>query len=487
MNRYTNVGIFHCVEKLHNLRALGKNLSKLHREWMGRRNVEVMYVKGCSIKDDDYDSLKTELNRCRWTKDWQRHSMLQAAMHRNINTAIRHFSTKPLGDSTSRRQRLVILGTGWGSYSALCCIDKSLFDVLVVSPRNHFLFTPLLASTTVGTLEFRSIIEPVRNTGFRESAHFHLSYATDVDFCKKQLHVTSVLRPTLSYKLDYDKLVIGVGALSNTFNVPGVETNAFFLKEIRDARKIRNKILSNFELALQPGIDRDESERLLHIVIVGGGPTGVEFGAELYDFVEQDVARLYREQQKQVQVTLVESNQILGAFDKRLQSYAEKKMKQRKRFNIVQSAVVEVTPTSVKLKDGEVIPCGLVVWSTGLAPRHFTSALAVKKNRQGQILTDGHLCMKSDTTGSVFALGDCADIDDYSLPCTAQVAERQGRYLADFLNKGCPPHMEPFRFKNMGMLAYIGRYEALVDTPVARLYGKSQKEFHHGFFGGQHI
>lgn len=142
----------------------------------------------------------------------------------------------------------------------------------------------------------------------------------------------------------------------------------FWFKEIRDARKIRNKILSNFELALQPGIDRDESERLLHIVIVGGGPTGVEFGAELYDFVEQvtimscdsvcvwdrayawenkgslsfiqDVARLYREQQKQVQVTLVESNQILGAFDKRLQSYAEKKMKQRKRFNIVQSAVV---------------------------------------------------------------------------------------------------------------------------------------------------
>lgn len=63
--------------------------------------------------------------------------------------------------------------------------------------------------------------------------------------------------------------------------------NFFWFKEIRDARKIRNKILSNFELALQPGIDRDESERLLHIVIVGGGPTGVEFGAELYDFVEQ--------------------------------------------------------------------------------------------------------------------------------------------------------------------------------------------------------
>lgn len=67
------------------------------------------------------------------------------------------------------------------------------------------------------------------------------------------------------------------------------------------------------------------------------------------------------------------------------------------------------------------------------------------------------------------------DLFDIRTNCCFQVAERQGRYLADFLNKGCPPHMEPFRFKNMGMLAYIGRYEALVDTPVARLYGKSQK------------
>ena len=75
------------------------------------------------------------------------------------------------------RKRLVILGTGWGSYSVLRNVNKKLFDVIVISPRNHFLFTPLLASTTVGTLEFRSIIEPVRNTGFRDEHHFHLSHA----------------------------------------------------------------------------------------------------------------------------------------------------------------------------------------------------------------------------------------------------------------------------------------------------------------------
>ncbi|KAK7088099.1 probable NADH dehydrogenase [Littorina saxatilis] len=374
------------------------------------------------------------------------------------------------------RQRLVILGTGWGSYSVLKCIDKKQYDVLVVSPRNHFLFTPLLASTTVGTLEFRSIIEPIRNTGFRDSAHFHLSYATDLDLVNKSLSVTSVLQPTptaapLSYKISYDKLVIGVGALSSTFGVPGVEEHAFFLKEIHDARRIRNRILSNFELALQPGIDKEEAERLLHVVIVGGGPTGVEFGAELYDFIEQDVARLYKQQREQVRVTLVESNQILSSFDDRLRAYAEKKITQRKRFSLKQSSVVEVTATEVRLKGGEVLPCGLVVWSTGLAPHYFTRSLEVEKNARGQIVTDGHLQVKSDISSDAFAIGDCADIEDTPLPCTAQVAERQGRYLADFLNKGCPSDPEPFRFKNMGMLAYIGRYEALTDTPVARLQG----------------
>ena len=81
---------------------------------------------------------------------------------------------------------------------------------------------------------FRSIIEPVRNTGFRDSAHFHLSYATDVDLANKSLKVTSVLRPSLSYTISYDKLVIGVGALSSTFGVPGVEEHAFFLKVLME-------------------------------------------------------------------------------------------------------------------------------------------------------------------------------------------------------------------------------------------------------------
>ncbi|ELU13705.1 hypothetical protein CAPTEDRAFT_169172 [Capitella teleta] len=370
------------------------------------------------------------------------------------------------------RKKLVILGTGWASYALLTNVDKSKYDVIVVSPRNHFLFTPLLCSTTVGTLEFRSIIEPVRNTGFRQGDHFHLAFATGVDLEKQLVHCQSALKKELTYSLSYDALVIGVGALSNTFGVPGVTEHAFFLKEVADARRIRNQLLSNFELALQPDLAEEEKKRLLHTVIVGGGPTGVEFGAELYDFFEQDVSRLFgKDEQTKSRVTLVESNKILGSFDGRLQKYAEKKISQRDRFTLLKSSVTEVGADYVKLQDGEVLPCGLVVWSTGLSPRWFTQQLAVTKNERGQILTDAHLRVKDASPETVFAIGDCADIEEQPLPCTAQVAERQGRYLAQRLAIDNVQKRTSFEFKSSGMLAYIGGYEGLTDTPDLKVQG----------------
>lgn len=108
--------------------------------------------------------------------------------------------------------------------------NKKLYDVIVISPRNHFLFTPLLASTTVGTLEFRSIIEPIRNSGFRDEHHFHQSYATGLDPDRQVVRCVSALDPGMSYEVGYDILVIGVGAVPNDFNIPGVKEHAYFLK-----------------------------------------------------------------------------------------------------------------------------------------------------------------------------------------------------------------------------------------------------------------
>jgi len=366
------------------------------------------------------------------------------------------------------RQKLVVLGTGWGSYSVLKNVDKKQYDVVVVSPRNHFLFTPLLCSTTVGTLEFRSIIEPVRNVHFRQAEDFHLSSAIKLDHKSKTLFCQSELATKDFYEIKYDKLVIGVGAVSNTFGIPGVEKHAFFLKELNDARKIRDRIISNFELAVQPQSTEADKEQLLHIVIVGGGPTGVEFGAELYDFLREDVSRHYPGVQPKVKVTLIEGSKILGSFDKRLREYAEKKIKKRKQFEILQSFVDEVKSDHVVLKEGTTIPCGLVVWSTGLAPRPFTKSLQLKKDRFGHILTDAKLRVIDAEKDTVYAIGDCADIESMHLPATAQVAERQGRWLAEHLNGKTD---EDFKFNNMGMLAYVGGYTGLSDLKPAKLKG----------------
>ncbi len=151
----------------------------------------------------------------------------------STKTRVSRYKHKQLSSSSShhgQRRRLVILGTGWGSYSVFKNVNKKLFDVIVISPRNHFLFTPLLASTTVGTLEFRSIIEPVRNSGFRDEHHFHLSYAQRLDTENRLVYCESALDSTRKYSVEYDHLVIGVGAVSSDFGVPGVKEHAFFLK-----------------------------------------------------------------------------------------------------------------------------------------------------------------------------------------------------------------------------------------------------------------
>lgn len=149
---------------------------------------------------------------------------------RGLSTGVGLQSVRGRNANANVRKTLVVLGTGWGSYSVLRHINKKLFDVIVISPRNHFLFTPLLASTTVGTLEFRSIIEPIRNAGFRDEHHFHLSYATGLDTERQVVQCVSSLDPAKEYEVSYDILVIGIGAVPNDFNVPGVKEHAFFLK-----------------------------------------------------------------------------------------------------------------------------------------------------------------------------------------------------------------------------------------------------------------
>lgn len=278
------------------------------------------------------------------------------------------------------------------------------------------------------------------------------------------------------FKLSYDKLIIALGSQPLTFGIHGVKEHAIFLREVYHAQEIRRKLLLNLMLSDVPGISEEEKRRLLHCVVVGGGPTGVEFSGELSDFIIKDVTQRYAHVKDYIQVTLIEANEILSSFDDRLRHYATKQLT-KSGVQLVRGIVKDVKPQSIILNDGSEVPYGLLVWSTGVGPSPFVNTLEVPKSPGGRIGIDEWLRVPS--VDDVFAIGDCSGFLESTgkqiLPALAQVAERQGKYLAALLNKigkeggaraGSGKDLElgaPFVYKHLGSMATIGRYKALVD------------------------
>jgi NADH:ubiquinone reductase (non-electrogenic) len=361
------------------------------------------------------------------------------------------------------KTKIVILGTGFAAFRFIKKINKKIYDVIVVSPRNHFLFTPLLPSTTVGTLEFRSIIEPIRNT---ENITFHQSYCTSINTGSNSIECKDA-DTGREYTLQYDYLVIAVGEVTNTFGISGINENALFLKELSDARKIRTKVIDCFENASLPEISQEEKKDFLRFVVCGGGPTGVEFAAELHDFIEEDVKRKYHDLAAYVEIILIEARgSILATFDKKLSEYASKVFKRQNIILKTNSLVTEVNDKSIMLNNGTSFNYGLLVWATGNTSTGFVINSGLETDKRGKIITDNFFCVKKGETfhNNIFAIGDCAAIEGKELPATAQVAQQTGLFLARFFNKGRTKE-KPFNFNNLGMLAYIGNRKALADLP----------------------
>ncbi|MCI0707618.1 MAG: FAD-dependent oxidoreductase [Ignavibacteriae bacterium] len=362
--------------------------------------------------------------------------------------------------SPDLRPSIVVLGTGFAAFSFVKKIDVKLFDVTIVSPRNHFLFTPLLPSTTVGTVEFRSIIEPIRVA--RSEVRYIQAYSRSADLQRKAI-VCEGTADAQQFKLSYEYLVIAVGSKSNTYGIPGVEQHTLPLKELADARAIRQRIIECFENAASPSVSDDERRRLLHFVVVGGGPTGVEFAAEMNDFLVDDLRKVYPGLLAFVQITVLEgAHQLLGTFDETLQDYT-RRMFLRQRIDVrTDSLVVRVEKEKIILQDGSAVPFGLAVWTTGIGPREFVQQLTIAKDRIGRIITNEMFQAKDSY--DVYALGDCGTVEGKNYPATAQVAQQEGAYLAKALKQRVlGKSVQPFRYKHYGMLAYIGGERALAD------------------------
>ena len=192
----------------------------------------------------------------------------------------------------TRKPRVVVLGSGWGAHAFVKVVDTDKFDVVAISPRPYFIFTPMLASSAVGTVEYRSITEPMRASN--PLVDYYEAQALKIDARGKTLVCESKHDgEEREFRVKYDYLVVGVGMEANTFGVPGVREHCHFLKEVADARKLRQSIVEKFESASLPNLSDEERQDLLTFVVVGGGPTGVEFSGELFDFLQQDVKRYY--------------------------------------------------------------------------------------------------------------------------------------------------------------------------------------------------
>ena len=280
---------------------------------------------------------------------------------------------------------------------------------MLISPRSYFCFTPLLASTSVGTLEFRTAVEPIRTR--RTKVSYIQGWAHDVDMYNKTVTIEeAVVDPKSSlaltscrhegkdekqirdetasksrggqvFDLKYDKLVIGVGAYSQTFNTPGVRDNANFLKDVGDARKIRKKLLECFETAALPTTPDNVREQILTFAVVGGGPTGIEFSAELYDFIHEDMARIYPELIKFTKIHVYDvAPAILTAFDDKLAKYAADvfsrngiEIKTSRRIANLAQGLPQADPDirsgypglTLSVHDEADIGIGMCIWSTG--------------------------------------------------------------------------------------------------------------------------
>lgn len=350
-------------------------------------------------------------------------------------------------------------------------IDRSKYNISVVAPRNYFLFTPLLASTTTGVLDFRSIIEPIRSP--EPDYQFFECFCTDINFDEKKITCEYPKRMN-QFELNYDILIIAIGSDNNTYNIPGVNPQSvYFLKELSDARAIRTKIIDIFETASLPGIDPKERKKLLHFVVVGGGPTGIEFAGELSDFFWADLNHYYPNIAiNEVRITILEaSNTILSGFSKNLIDNAIRSIKKQGIDLRTGSLVKEVQKDRVILADGSYIDCGLIVWSTGVGPRTLIQKLnSIKKTDNGRIVVDDFLRVKG-YEDSAYALGDCACIEGNTLSATAQVAQQQAKYLAKVLSAPKGKKADKFVYKPLGRMTYIGSMSALLGSKNINISG----------------
>ncbi|UKK01175.2 NADH dehydrogenase [Theileria orientalis] len=319
--------------------------------------------------------------------------------------------------NTHSRPRVVVLGSGWSSIFFVKHLNPKQFDLTVVSPRNYFTFTPLLPKIMSGMANSNTASEPFLNfmkKRFKDNSTFVHANCVDVDTKSNSVTCAPVDGTNTLFSLNYDYLVIGVGSKTNSFGIRGVEKYAFFLKEVEHAEKVFQRVLDNFIAASMPFVSDEERSRLLHFVVVGGGPTGVESAGELSVLMNDYLSKVYPQLRPFAKVSIVEGGKrLLPTLKAESSEYVSRVFDQNNVNMCFGKVVCEVRERSCVLKElatgqTEEIKCGLVLWASGLKENELVSKLQKRLNmpeNSRALLVDQYLRLQG--TNNVFCLGDC--------------------------------------------------------------------------------
>ena len=372
------------------------------------------------------------------------------------------------------KQRLAIIGTGWGGFPITQHVSLHHYDVSVISPIRTIQYTPLLASAAAGLFDFRMAEEPVRRM-HRAGMKYYKATAENIDFekqvitCKPDVgHLAS--RSVTPFTVEYDKLVLAPGCDVQTFNTPGAKEHALFLRTTNDARIVQQRVLQMLDAASLPGMTEDQQRAALHIRIVGGGAIGIEATAELYDLWHEALRHVYPHLDGLVSITIHNvASSVLSTFDENLGEYAMQSLKTKKIEIKTENHIERVEQDCIITKEDGRLPYGMLLWATGNSAQPILERLDVKKTEGGvpRIVTDTHLRVlqpNGKPYENVYGLGDAADIENNTLPMLAEVALQKGEYLYRHLNTlaSSPSDSPPFDYKQRSHLAYLGKRDGVI-------------------------
>ena len=367
---------------------------------------------------------------------------------------LREFGTAP------PKKHVVIVGAGFGGLACAKKLRKSAaYSVTLIDRNPYQLFSPLLYQVATASLPEDDIAFPVR-TAYRE-VQFIRAEVTNVDTGAKTLTLST------GKILSYDDLVLAVGSEGTTFGIPGVAEHTLQMMSVAHAREIRRSLLRTYE-AVEDGVLPIES---LNVVIVGGGPTGVELAGAVRE-LQGEIKREFEHIAPQATVTLLEAgSRLLPSFQPSSSEHARKALIKMGVSVRVDAAVIEATSRSLRLKDGEELVAGTRIWAAGVvAPPHWK--FLGESDRGNRLKVNPQLQLND----SLWVVGDAANFADAQgkpLPMIAPVAIQQGRHVArQLLRRERNEPFEVFKYRDKGQMATIGRRKAVVEVrPWLRFQG----------------